>query len=115
MKEEQSKMIVFQEKQIRRVWYGEEWYFSVLDVVEILAETSNATDYFKKMRKRDAELHFYVGTNCPHVEMEGASGKKRKTLAANTETIFRIIQSIPSPKAEPFKLWLAKVGYERVH
>lgn len=114
MKEAQNKIAVFQEKQIRRVWYKEEWWFSVLDVVEVLAETNNPTDYFKKMRKRDETLHFYVGTNCPHVEMQGTSGKKRNTLVANTETMFRIIQSIPSPKAEPFKLWLAKVGYERI-
>ncbi len=114
MEVEQNKIIIFQEKQIRRVWYKEEWYFSVLDVVEVLAETSNATDYFKKMRKRDEQLHAFVGTNCPQVEMMGTAGKKRKTLVANTETIFRIIQSIPSPKAEPFKQWLAKVGYERV-
>ncbi len=112
--EEQNKIVVFQEKQIRRVWYQDEWWFSVLDAVEVLADTANPTDYFKKMRKRDAALHTFVGTNCPHVEMAGMSGKKRKTLVANTETMFRIIQSIPSPKAEPFKLWLAKVGYERV-
>ena len=111
---DQNKIIVFQEKQIRRIWYKEEWYFSVLDVVEVLAETSNATDYFKKMRKRDEQLQVFVGTNCPQVEMVGTTGKKRKTLVANTETMFRIIQSITSPKAEPFKQWLAKVGYERV-
>lgn len=114
MMEEQNKIIVFQEKQIRRVWHQGEWWFSILDAVEVLADTVNPTDYFKKMRKRDAELHALVGTNCPQVEMVGTSGKKRKTLVANTETMFRIIQSIPSPKAEPFKLWLAKVGYERV-
>jgi len=112
--EEQDKIIVFQEKEIRRIWHNEEWWFSVLDVVEVLTKTANPTDYFKKMRKRDEELHAFVGTNCPQVEMTGASGKKRKTLVANTEGMFRIIQSIPSQKAEPFKLWLAKVGYERV-
>jgi DNA-damage-inducible protein D len=111
---DQNKIIIFQEKQIRRIWYNEEWYFSVLDIVEVLAETSNATDYFKKMRKRDEQLQTFVGTNCPQVEMVGTTGKKRKTLVANTETVFRIIQSITSPKAEPFKQWLAKVGYERV-
>ncbi|MBK7938484.1 MAG: Bro-N domain-containing protein [Lewinellaceae bacterium] len=114
MKEEQNKIVVFQEKQIRRVWHLGEWWFSVLDVVEILAETNNPTDYFKKMRKRDEELQAFVGTNCPQVEMKGTTGKRRKTLVANTESLFRIIQSIPSPKAEPFKRWLAKVGYERV-
>lgn len=112
--EDHNKIIIFQEKQIRRIWLKEEWWFSILDVVEVLTETVNPTDYLKKMRKRDDQLHLFVGTNCPQVEMVGASGKKRKTLVANTEGMFRIIQSIPSPKAEPFKLWLAKVGYERV-
>lgn len=114
MEEQNSAIILFQEKQIRRIWHNEAWYFSVLDVVEILTDSANPTDYFKKMRKRDPELHRFVGTNCPQVAMPGAGGKRRKTLAANTETLFRIIQSIPSPKAEPFKLWLARVGYERI-
>lgn len=113
MKQE-NRIVVFQEKEIRRVWHDEEWYYSVLDVIEALAETSNPTDYFKKMRQRDEQLKFYVGTNCPQVEMEGETGKKRKTLAANNEVLFRIIQSIPSPKAEPFKLWLAQLGRERL-
>jgi hypothetical protein len=112
--EDQNKIIVFQEKGIRRIWLNEEWWFSVLDIVEVLTDTVNPTDYFKKMRKRDLELNAFVGTNCPQVEMVGTSGAKRKTLAANTQGMFRIVQSIPSFKAEPFKLWLAKVGYERV-
>ncbi len=81
-------MILFQEKQIRRVWHNEEWYFSVVDVVEILTDSKDPSDYFKKMRKRDEELRAYVGTNCPHVEMEGLEGKKRKILAANTYSFF---------------------------
>ncbi len=112
--EQENKIVVFQEKGIRRVWHNEEWYYSVLDVIEILSETSNATDYFKKMRQRDDQLKSYVGTNCPQIEMEGEKGKKRKTIAANNEALFRIIQSIPSPKAEPFKLWLAKLGKDRL-
>jgi DNA-damage-inducible protein D len=112
--EDQNKIIVFQEKGIRRIWLNEEWWFSVLDIVEVLTDTVNPTDYFKKMRKRDPELNAFVGTNCPQVEMVGTNGAKRKTLAANTQGMFRIVQSIPSFKAEPFKLWLAKVGYERV-
>jgi DNA-damage-inducible protein D len=114
MSEAQNKLVVFQEKGIRRVWHKEEWYFSVLDIIEVLAETNNPTDYFKKMRKRDEQLKTFVGTNCPQVEMEGKEGKKRKTLAANTESVFRIIQSIPSANAEPFNQWLAKVGYESI-
>ena len=107
---------LFQEKKIRSVWNEEEqqWYFSVVDVVGVLTDSVNPTDYLKKMRKRDEELATYPGTTCPQVEMVPDTGNKRKTLAANVQALFRIIQSIPSPKAEPFKLWLAQVGYERV-
>lgn len=107
---------MFQEKKIRSVWNEEEqqWYFSVVDVVGVLTDSVNPTDYLKKMRKRDEELATYLRTTCPQVEMVTDTGKKRKTLAANVQALFRIIQSIPSPKAEPFKLWLAQVGYERV-
>lgn len=107
---------LFQEKKIRSVWNEEEqqWYFSVVDVVGVLTDSVNPPDYLKKMRKRDEELATYLGTTCPQVEMVTDTGKKRKTLAANVQALFRIIQSIPSPKAEPFKLWLAQVGYERV-
>ncbi len=106
---------LFEDKKVRTHWdeHEEQWYFSVIDVVEVLTDSINPTDYFKKIRKRDAELGFYVGTNCPQVEML-TNGKKRKTLAGNAKAIFRIVQSIPSPKAEPFKQWLAKVGYERM-
>ena len=92
----------------------EEWYFSVVDVIAVLTDSSNPTDYLKKMRKRDEQLASYLGTNCPQVAMMGATGKKRKVLAATAEQVLRIIQSIPSPKAEPFKLWLAQVGRERI-
>ncbi len=110
----ENKLIVFQERKIRRIWLGEEWFYAVLDVVEVLTDSTNATDYFKKMRKRDEFLREFVGTNCPQVEMQGEHGKKRKTLAANKRSLFRIIQSIPSAKAEPFKLWLAQVGSDRI-
>lgn len=107
---------IFEEKKVRSVWNDEEekWYFPVLDVVEVLTDSANPTDYFKKMRKRDPELAEYVGTNCPHVEMMTPTGKKRKTIAGDTVAIFRIIQSIPSPKAEPFKQWMAEVASNRV-
>ena len=107
---------LFQDKKIRSVWNDEEeqWYFSVVDVVAALTDSVNPTDYLKKMRKRDEALGSYLGTNCPQVEMLTETGKKRKTLAANVKGLFRIIQSIPSPKAEPFKLWLSQVGYERL-
>ena len=111
-----SNIKLFQDKKIRSSWNEEEeqWYFSVVDVVEALTDSPNPTDYLKKMRKRDKALTLYMGTKCPLVEMLTESGKRRKTLAANVQNLFRIIQSIPSPKAEPFKQWLAQVGYERM-
>ena len=107
---------LFQDKKIRSAWNDEEeqWYFSVVDVVAALTDSINPTDYLKKMRKRDEALGVFLGTNCPQVDMLTETGKKRKTLAANVKSLFRIIQSIPSPKAEPFKQWLAQVGYERM-
>jgi hypothetical protein len=111
-----SQISLFEEKQVRRAWNAAEnrWYFSVDDVVLALTDSANVKDYIKKLRKRDPELDSYWGTNCPPVEMIAADGKRRKIKAAHTEALLRIIQSIPSPKAEPFKLWLAKVGYERL-
>ena len=109
-----AKLVVFKDKQIRRTLHNNEWWFSVADVIEALTESANVKDYIKKMRKRDLELNSNWGTICPPLELIAPDGKKRKTQCANTEGIFRIIQSIPSPKAEPFKRWLAKVGYERV-
>ena len=107
----------FEEKKVRTVWDDEkeEWFFSVVDVVEVLTDSANPTDYLKKMRKREPELGIYIGTNCPQVTMTTSTGKKRKTLAATIEQLFRIIQSIPSPKAEPFKLWMAQVAAERLN
>lgn len=107
---------LFQDKKIRSAWNDDEeqWYFSVVDVVAALTDSTNPTDYLKKMRKRDEALRLFLGTNCPQVEMITETGKKRKTLAANVKALFRIIQSIPSSKAEPFKQWLAQVGYERL-
>ena len=107
---------LYENKEIRSIWdeEKEEWYFSVVDVVAVLSESKNPTDYLKKMRKRDEQLALYIGTNCPQVEMKSSSGKKRKILAGNMKDIFRIVQSIPSQKAEPFKLWLAEVGKERI-
>jgi DNA-damage-inducible protein D len=111
-----SSIIFFEGHNIRRI-YDEEseiWFFSVVDIIQALTDSVNPTDYFKKLRKRDVQLGMYVGTNCPHVEMPTSSGKKRKTLAGTAQHILRIVQSIPSPKAEPLKTWLAKVGYERM-
>lgn len=111
-----SNIKLFESKRIRSAWNEaeEKWYFSVQDVIEVLTDTVDAKDYIKKMKKRDAQLNSNWGTICPLVEMIAADGKKRKIQATNTENLLRIIQSIPSPKAEPFKQWLAKVGYERM-
>jgi len=112
----EKQMAIFAGQKIRRIWDDKEekWYFSVVDVVAVLTESPNPTDYLKKLRKRDSNLGGYLGTNCPQVDMLTETGKNRKTLAGNIEHLLRIIQSIPSKKAEPFKLWLAKVGYERI-
>lgn len=107
---------LFESKHIRSVWNEteEKWYFSVQDVVYVLTDTVNAKDYIKKIKKRDFQLNSNWGTICPLVEMEAADGRRRKIQAADTKGLLRIIQSIPSPKAEPFKLWLAEVGAERL-
>jgi hypothetical protein len=111
-----SHIKLFESKQIRSVWNGKDkkWYFAVVDVVEVLTESVNPKDYIKKMRRRDEQLNFNWGTICPPLELIAKDGKKRKVQCANAEGLLRIIQSIPSPKAEPFKRWLAKVGYERL-
>lgn len=107
---------LFESKKIRSVWNekDQKWYFSVADVIEALTDSVNVKDYIKKMRKRDPELNSNWGTFCPPLELVAPDGKKRKTQCANAEVLLRIIQSIPSPKAEPFKRWLARVGYERL-
>lgn len=107
---------LFENKKVRSRWVDieEKWFFSVQDVVEILTDSRDVKDYIKKMKKRDPQLNLNWGTICPLVEMEGADGRKRKIQAADTKGLLRIIQSIPSPKAEPFKYWLAQVGAERL-
>ena len=113
--DEQNKIIVFQEKQIRRIWQEDEWWFAVVDVIEVLTDSVKPRDYWYRLKKREKEgSGVDLSTNCRHFKMVAPDGKNRKTECANTEHMFRIIQSIPSPKAEPFKQWLAKVGYERV-
>lgn len=107
---------LFQNKKIRSVWNDEEeqWYFSVVDVVEALTDSNDPKQYIKRMRSRDESLNSYWGTICTPLEMIALDGKRRKVQSANAKGLFRIIQSIHSPKAEPFKLWLATVGYERI-
>jgi len=113
---QKEQLKLFEDRKVRVVWDDEqqEWYFSVVDVVEVLTDSKDPRDYLKKMRKRDPQLDAYVGTNCPQVLMSTHTGKQRKTLAGNPEQLFRIIQAIPSPKAEPFKQWMAQVAAERL-
>ena len=107
---------LFGEKNIRTVWDDKEekWYFSIVDVVEVLTDSADPKQYIKKMRRRDPQLDANWGTICTLVQMKGADGKKRKQMAADTKGMFRLIQSIPSPKAEPFKQWMAQVASTRV-
>jgi hypothetical protein len=116
MKGTMSNIILFESKKVRREWNEEDqkWYFSIQDVLEILTSSADIKQYVKKLKARDPVLNTNWGTFCTLVEMEAADGKSRKIQAANTEGLLRIIQSVPSPKAEPFKRWLAKVGYERL-
>ena len=110
-----TQIALFKGKTIRRVLHQKEWWFSVVDVVAALTDSANPRDYWFKMKIREkAEAEIELSTVCRQLKLESSDGKKYETDCANTEGIFRIIQSIPSPKAEPFKRWLAKVGYERV-
>jgi prophage antirepressor-like protein len=108
-----NKIAIFQEKVIRKVWHSEEWWFVINDVVQVLSDSKDVRQYIKRMRSRDKELSKGWGQIATPLLVE-TEGGEQKMNCANTEGIFRIIQSIPSPKAEPFKLWLAKVGYDRV-
>ncbi|MBN1156944.1 Bro-N domain-containing protein [Candidatus Woesearchaeota archaeon] len=111
----ENALAVFEGKRIRRTWHKDEWWFSVVDVVGALTESVDAKDYWYRLKKRELEASgIELSTFCRQLKLISADGKQYSTDCANTEGLFRIIQSIPSPKAEPFKLWLAKVGYERV-
>ncbi len=112
----ENHLVVFQEKAIRRTWQNEEWWFSIIDVVGILSETAIPKRYWSDLKRKMAQE---AGSEQPYekivrLKLVAPDGKQRDTDCANTETLFRVIQSIPSPKAEPFKRWLAQVGYERV-
>ncbi len=110
----EKNIAVFRGKGIRKIIHKNEWWFSISDVVEVLTDSADPRQYIKKMRQRDPELNFNWGTICTPLKIVAPDGKMREANCANTESVFRIIQSIPSLKAEPFKRWLAKVGYERV-
>ena len=110
-----SALAVFQGKKIRRIGYNDEWHFSVVDVVAVLTDSVDAKDYWYRLKQREKESSgIELSTFCRQLKLAASDGKYYETDCANTESIFRIIQSIPSKKAEPFKRWLAKVGYERV-
>ncbi|MDP8051366.1 BRO family protein [Pasteurella atlantica] len=111
-----NEIKLFEDSQIRSVWdeEKEEWFFSIVDVVQVLTESKDPKQYIKKLRSRDSELNLKWGTICTPLQMIALDGKKRKIQSASVQGIFRLIQSIPSPKAEPFKMWLAKVGKERI-
>ncbi|HUW26644.1 MAG TPA: Bro-N domain-containing protein [Gallionella sp.] len=111
-----DRIVVFQETAIRRAWHESEWWFSIIDVVGILSESNNPNRYWSDLKRK---LSQEAGSGQPYekivrLKLTAPDGKQRDTDCANTEMLFRIIQSIPSPKAEPFKRWLAQVGYERV-
>lgn len=110
-----AKVALFEGKKIRKIWHDNKWWFSVIDVIEELTESANPRDYWYKMKIRVlTEDGCELSTDCRQLKLVSADGKKYETDCANTESVLRIIQSIPSPKAEPFKRWLAKVGYERI-
>jgi len=113
--EVQNKLIIFQSKEIRRLWHNEEWFYSVVDICGALTDSNNPRDYWYRVKKRlDDEEKAQLSTICRQLKLTATDGKKYTTDCANAEGVFRIIQSIPSPKAEPFKRWLAKVGAERI-
>lgn len=112
---EENKLALFEEKEIRKVWHENDWYFSVVDVIYALTDSLDPKDYWYKLKIREKEeTRIELSTICRQLKLIAKDGKKRNTDCANTAGILRIIQSIPSPKAEPFKLWLAQVGSERL-
>jgi len=110
----ENSIILFKEKQIRRTWHNKQWWFSVSDICFALTDSIDAKAYWRKLKQRLKDEGSQVVTNCHELKLISSDGKKYLTDCANTKGIFRIIQSIPSPKAEPFKQWLAKIGYERI-
>ena len=113
--EPQGQIIVFGARQIRRTWHDEQWFFSVVDIIGALTDSPNPRDYWYRMKRREKESSgAELSTLCRQLKLTSADGKSYMTEVVNTESAFRIIQSIPSPKAEPFKRWLAQVGYQRV-
>ncbi len=112
---ENKELVLFENSRIRRQMYNDEWYYSIVDIIEILTESKDPTDYWSKLKKRiDAEEFAELSTNCRQLKLVAKDGKKRPTDCANRQTIFRLIQSVPSPNAEPFKQWFAQLAEERI-
>lgn len=115
--EKQNEIRVFEEKKVRTLWDGEheKWYFSIADVIAVLTDSPNPRKYWSVLKTRLKAEGSQLTTNCSQLKLQSNDGKFYKTDVANTEQLFRLIQSIPSPKAEPFKLWLAKIANERLN
>ncbi len=113
---DKDRLVVFEDKKIRRIFHNDEWYFSIIDIIEVLTKSPNPRRYWSDLKMQLTETEGFVQLYGKIVRLKllASDGKMRETDTANTETVFRIIQSIPSPKAEPFKRWLARVGYERI-
>jgi DNA-damage-inducible protein D len=114
MATEDKSLVVFEGKQIRRTWFNDEWWFSVVDIIGVLTQTDRARKYWSDLKTKVQDEGFEVSEKIGQLKLMAEDGKLRFTDCVNTKNMFRIIQSIPSPKAEPFKQWLAQVGYERV-
>jgi len=108
-----GKIVLFQSKQIRRIWHADEWFYSVVDIIETLTESPTPRQYWEKMKQREF-LELQLSPIWGQLKLESSDGKKYLTDCVNTKNAFRLIQSIPSKKAEPFKMWLAEVGKERL-
>src|SRR3989344_1568126 len=111
--ESHKGLIVFQDRKIRRLWYNQEWFYSVVDIVKILTDSPTPRQYWGKVKEREF-VALQLSPIWVQLKLQASDGKYYETDCANTKNMFRIIQSIPSPKAEPFKQWLAQVGYERI-
>jgi DNA-damage-inducible protein D len=113
--ESQGKIIVFGSNRIRRAWHNDQWYFSVVDIIGALTDSANPRNYWNMMKARELEQsEVQLSTLCVQLKLPSADGKAYKTDCVNVEAAFRVIQSVPGAKAEPFKRWLAQVGYERI-
>lgn len=109
-----NEIIKFQGEKIRRVRYNNQWYFSVIDIIKVLTESNNPRNYWNMLKKRESEYNIELSTNCVQLKLMSSDGKKYLTDCTELKGLFRIIQSIPSKKAEPIKRWLAQVGRERI-